>query len=101
MPQGALLWRAEARVLHRCLSPISAHTEVSMGGVSAVSGRGTWPVDEGDPELDAVRTRMDWKYALHLPLNGPGFDYTLPAHSLAGAKSLANSGFGFEHRDGQ
>ncbi len=30
-----------------------------MGGVSAVSGRGTWPVDEGEPELDAPRTRND------------------------------------------
>ena len=26
---------------------------------------------------DAVRTRMDWKYALHLPLNDPGFDATV------------------------
>jgi transposase len=26
---------------------------------------------------DAVCTRMDWKYALHLPLNSPGFDATL------------------------
>lgn len=26
---------------------------------------------------DAVRTRLDWKYALHLPLNAHGFDYTV------------------------
>src|SRR5512136_831626 len=23
---------------------------------------------------EAIRTRTDWKYALHLPLDGPGFD---------------------------
>src|SRR5512135_3185756 len=23
---------------------------------------------------EAIRTRTDWKYALHLPLEGPGFD---------------------------
>jgi transposase len=27
--------------------------------------------------VNALHTRMEWKYALHLPLNGPGFDYTL------------------------
>jgi transposase len=26
---------------------------------------------------DAVRTRIDWKYALSLPLTDPGFDYTV------------------------
>ncbi|NPA89962.1 MAG: IS1182 family transposase [Chloroflexi bacterium] len=26
---------------------------------------------------DAVRARMDWKYALHLPLDDPGFDFSV------------------------
>ena len=26
---------------------------------------------------DAVRARIDWKYALHLPLDDPGFDYSV------------------------
>src|SRR5215211_4211981 len=26
---------------------------------------------------DAVRARIDWKYALALPLNDPGFDHTV------------------------
>ena len=30
---------------------------------------------------DAVRGRIDWKYALSLELTDPGFDYTLHAHS--------------------
>lgn len=29
------------------------------------------------PAADSARTRIDWKYALHLPLNYPGFDSAL------------------------
>ncbi len=35
---------------------------------------------EGLPDrlaANAVHTRLDWKYALHLPLNAHGFDYTV------------------------
>jgi hypothetical protein len=36
---------------------------------------------------EAVRTRIDWLYALALPLDEPGFDYSILCNSGLGART--------------
>jgi transposase len=55
-------------------SPRSAMTRIRLAFITIFQFVEDLPDRLG---ADAVRTRMDWKYALHLPLNSTGFDDTL------------------------
>ena len=52
------------------------------GGAAGAAGAGDGAADDGEPgatgrRLRRWRTRLDWKYALGLPLDDPGFDFSV------------------------